>query len=127
MNHQMPINMTTRSAESQGSAIRKIDGASFDALVLAAKGRVAVEFMSYSCSHCAEIEPTLQQVAEAIRFDEAVFRVNVVTDEELAATYGIRGTPTFVMFEDGREVGRIEGPSPGLKSIMSAVTQPFEV
>ena len=64
-------------------------------------------------------------MAETIRGNETVFRVNVVTEEELAAAYGIQGTPTFVMFLDGLEVGRVEGPHPGLHSIMAAVTQPF--
>jgi thioredoxin-related protein len=47
-------------------------------------------------------------------------------DRELADRYGITGTPTFVMFSDAREVGRVVGPRPEASSLSLAVTQPFE-
>jgi thioredoxin 1 len=125
MNDHTTAGHPSHSRTLPTDAVRNIHGDTFDTMVLAAKGPVAVEFMSYSCAHCAAVEPILQQVAQTIHADEAVFRVNVVSDEELAAAYGIQGTPTFVMFLDGREVGRVEGPHPGLHSVMAAVTQPF--
>ena len=125
MRNQTTATHSFSSGTTGTDAIRDIDADDFDPLVLEASGPVAVEFMSYSCSHCAAVEPILQQVAQTIRADEAVYRVNVVSEEELATTYGIQGTPTFVMFLGGREVGRVEGPHPGLHSVMAAVTQPF--
>ncbi len=52
-------------------------------------------------------------------------RVNVAVEQSLAGTYKINGTPTLVMFENGVEVGRVEGPRPKLPSILSALTKPF--
>jgi thioredoxin 1 len=115
----------TRANDTRVGAIRDLDETNFAAMVLAAKGPVAVEFMSYSCSHCAELEPIIEQAAQAVGSDEAVFRVNVVTEEELAGSYGIQGTPTFVMFLNGREIGRAEGPHPTLKNVLATITQPF--
>jgi thioredoxin 1 len=106
--------------------IRAVSVDTFDALVSRATGRIAAEFMSYGCVHCRAIEPVLQQVAGAIAATETVFRVNIAVDQELAARYEIQGTPTLVMFLNGREVGRSEGPSPTMSSVLMAVTQPFE-
>ena len=94
-------------------------------LVLGGSGPIVGEFMSYGCSHCRTLEPVIEQVAEELKSRETFFRVNVGLDRELADRYGITGTPTFLMFSDSREVGRVVGPRPDASSLALAVTQPF--
>ncbi|MGD0990144.1 MAG: thioredoxin family protein [Candidatus Sulfotelmatobacter sp.] len=106
--------------------IQTVTGNTFSALVLEGQGPMAVEFMSYGCAHCRVIEPVLQQVANMIEPKEKVFRVNIAIERELADSYEIQGTPTLIMFLNGREVGRVEGPHPTVSSVLEAVTQPFE-
>jgi thioredoxin 1 len=106
--------------------IRTVTGKSFKRLVLEDSGAVVVEFMSYGCAHCRVIEPTLQKVAELVKDQKKMFRVNVAIEQELADIYAIRGTPTLIMFRNGTEVGRTDGPSPTLAVVLSAVTRPFE-
>ena len=106
--------------------IQTITSSAFTRLVLEAEGPSAVEFMSYGCAHCRAIEPVLEQVAEMVKPRERIFRVNIAVEQELADSYQIQGTPTLVMFLNQKEVGRIEGPSPTVSSILAAVTQPFE-
>jgi thioredoxin-like negative regulator of GroEL len=105
--------------------IRTVTGDSFKRLVLEDGGPVVVEFMSYGCAHCRILEPTLQKVAELVK-DKKMFRVNVAIEQELAEQYAIRGTPTLIMFMNGTEVGRADGPSPTVAAVLSAVTRPFE-
>ena len=106
--------------------IRTVTGATFDRWVLEGKGPVAVEFMSYGCIHCREMEPALQRVAEMVKPKEDIFRVNTAVDQELTDSYQVQGTPTLIMFLQGKEVGRSEGPSPTVAGVLAAVTQPFE-
>ena len=106
--------------------IATVTSESFDALVLNGQGPIVVEFMSYSCSHCAQIEPVLQQLAERLQSQETILRVNTGLESALSEQYQITGTPTLVMFLDGAEVGRAEGPPPELSRLMSVVTEPFE-
>jgi len=105
--------------------VQTLDSGSFRPMVLEGEGRIAVEFMSYGCGYCRAIEPLLQRVAEMIGQDETIFRVNITADPDLASQYEIGGTPTFVMFLNGEELGRAEGPSPNLASVRDAVTGPF--
>jgi thioredoxin 1 len=98
----------------------------FTRLVLEGEGPIAVEFMSYGCAHCRAIEPVLEQVAEMVKPRERIFRVNIAVEQELAGSYQIQGTPTLIMFLNRNEVGRVEGPSPTVSSVLTAVTQPFE-
>ncbi len=106
-------------------SIATVTGDGFPTAVLAGKGPIVVEFMSYGCSHCRTLEPVIEQVAEDLKSRETFFRVNVGMERELADRYGITGTPTLLMFSDSREVGRVVGPRPDASSLELAVTQPF--
>ncbi len=106
--------------------IKTVTGETFSPLVLQGDGPIAVEFMSYGCAYCRALEPSLQVVADRLRSKEKVFRVNVAVEPDLAETYGIQGTPTIVMFLDGAEVERIQGPHPESASLLTAMTAPFE-
>jgi thioredoxin 1 len=116
----------TTEAPLSRDEIQTVNGSNFSRLVLEADGPVAVEFMSYGCAHCRVIEPILQQVATMVDPRERIFRVNIAVEQELSDTYEIQGTPTLIMFLNHNEVGRAEGPSPNLASVLAVVTQPFE-
>ena len=122
MDQPREISMKPSSREK----IQTVTSASFTRLVLEAEGPIAVEFMSYGCAHCRAIEPVLEQVAEIVKTQEKIFRVNIAIEQGLAGSYQIQGTPSLIMFLDGNEVGRVEGPSPTVSSVLTAVTQPFE-
>jgi thioredoxin 1 len=91
------------STRSSSERIQTVTGRTFARLVLEADGPIAVEFMSYGCAHCRAIEPVLQSVAEMVKAHEKLYRVNVAVEQELAATYEVRGTPTLIMFLNGTE------------------------
>jgi thioredoxin-like negative regulator of GroEL len=69
----------------------------------------------------------LQQVSETLERKEQIFRVNIEAEPELSASFEVQGTPTFIMFLEGREVGRVEGIQPSLSNVMAVVTQPFNI
>ena len=126
------MDLSTQSEQSQASrnstpdaAIEALASGNFQRRVLEGEGPIAVEFMSYSCSHCGEIDPVLRQVAARLDGQERVFRVNVVREPALAARYQVEGTPTFVMFLQGAVVGRSEGPRPTPEAVLDALTRPF--
>jgi thioredoxin 1 len=105
-------------------AISTATAATFERDVLQEKEPVVVEFMSYGCAHCRTLEPVLQRVAEMPEFEKKIFRVNVAVDEGLAKDFEVQGTPTLIMFLNGREVSRAEGPPPTVSGVLSALNQP---
>lgn len=121
---------TSPDVESQSRSsfdrIHTVTSDSFEEAVLHAKGPVVAEFMSYGCSHCRAMEPILQEVAGMVAPDETIFRVNVGVEQQLMDDYQVRGTPTLIMFLDGREVSRVEGPRPIVSTVLAAVTEPFK-
>ena len=106
--------------------MQTVTSSTFTRLVLEAEGPIVVEFISHGCAHCRAIEPVLEQVAQMVKPQERFFRVNIAVEQELASNYQIQGTPTLIMFLHQNEVGRVEGPSPTVSSVLTAVTQPFE-
>ena len=115
---------STRRTPSED--IRTVTGATFQRLVLEGDGPIAVEFMSYGCAYCRELEPVLEDVAAMVKTKETIFRVNVAVEQDLALAYEIEGTPTFVMFLNGSEVGRAAGPHPRAPDVLAALSGPFE-
>jgi len=109
----------------QGDGIETLTAGTFGALVLEGDGPIVVEFMSYGCEHCRVLEPILQRVAKTVKTKEKIFRVNIAVEQQLAASYSIEGTPTLLMFLDGKEVGRTEGPRPTEARLLTAITAPF--
>jgi thioredoxin 1 len=123
---ETPTTSARPAKTSRPDIIRSVTASTFESLVLEAEGPIAVEFMSYGCAHCRMLEPVLQRVAEIVRPRETIFRVNIAIEHELATAYGIGGTPTLVMFLNGSEVARAEGPRPKEASLLAVVTGPFE-
>jgi thioredoxin 1 len=122
----LEVPRTTPRRRGSSDSIGTVTGSTFSSLVLEAEGPIVVEFMSYGCVHCRAIKPVLEKVAETVKSKEKIFRVNTAVEEKLSDSYEIQGTPTLIMFLNGKEVGRVEGPHPTVASVMTAVTQPFE-
>ncbi len=112
-----------RGAEDR---IETVTGDSFDKLVVEGGGAIAVEFMSYGCVHCREIESVLQEVAGLLASEVKIYRVNVAVEEDLARSFDIQGTPTLIMFKHGMEVGREEGAAPDVSTLQQVIMEPFE-
>src|SRR5579863_3174524 len=126
INETLEIPRTTPRRRGSSDSIGTATSTTFSSLILEAQGPIAVEFMSYGCTHCRTLEPVIQNVAEAVKSKVKIFRVNTAVEEGLADRYEILGTPTLIMFLSGKEVGRVEGPHPAISSVLAAVTQPFE-
>ena len=125
MNWSINVKQNKVQSADKADQIQSLTSSNFEGLVLKATGPVAVEFMSYGCEHCRALEPILQQVSEMMLSKAKLFRLNVVLEPELAQAYKVEGTPTLIMFLNGKKVGRAEGPNPTVPSILTALAQPF--
>ena len=70
---------------------------------------VAVMFYSPTCIHCHQMEPFFKQYASEFK-DSVVFaRSNILTNPWAAERYGVRSTPTFKFFCNGKAVQEMLG------------------
>lgn len=70
---------------------------------------VLVDFFSPGCMPCHMMNPIVESLAKRRRGEVMVIKVNTDEIPQLAASYGIMGVPTFIIFRKGVERGRISG------------------
>ena len=69
---------------------------------------VLLDFYADWCGPCRSMSPTVEQLAAQ---GYPVRRVNVDQYRDLAQRFGITSIPCFVMIVNGREAGRVVGPT----------------
>ena len=70
---------------------------------------VLIDFYADWCGPCQTLLPTIHKLAEEFKGDVTIKKVNVDTNRELAASFGVRSIPTLIHIENGKEVGRHTG------------------
>jgi len=68
------------------------------------KGKVLVDFHAQWCGPCKAMKPTLEQYKESSKIP--LVEINVDTENQIAAKYGVRSIPCFIVIEDGLEIKR---------------------
>jgi thioredoxin 1 len=79
---------------------------SFDKFIKS--GNVVVDFFAEWCGPCKMIAPQFEELSTKylnIRF----CKVDVDTCSDIAGSCGVQAMPTFILFKDGVECGRIIG------------------
>jgi len=83
------------------STVVHVTDATFDEEVLKSEIPVLVDYWAEWCGPCKMIAPVLEEVAEGYEGKVKVCKVDVDSNKEAAAKYGIRGIPTLMVFKDG--------------------------
>ncbi len=73
---------------------------------------VLVDFWAAWCGPCKQLEPRLEELAEAMEDQVKVVKVNVDENQELAGQFGVRSIPTLMIFEDGEKIDQLVGSVP---------------
>ena len=92
-------------------AIREINHADFEEVVLKSDKPVLVDFNATWCGPCRMLKPILEDVA-AQRPDVKVVGIDVDENSDLAEEYDVFSIPCLVLFKDGAEADRSVGLVP---------------
>tara|TARA_R110001583_G_scaffold15058_3_gene62421 strand:- start:5323 stop:5616 length:294 start_codon:yes stop_codon:yes gene_type:complete len=70
---------------------------------------VLVDFTADWCGPCKSMAPVLKQLKTELKDTISIIKINVDTNQALAAKYQVKGVPTFILFKQGKLVWRQSG------------------
>ena len=84
----------------------------FSSEVLNNKQPVLVDFYADWCGPCRMTSPIVEQIAQEYEGKVTVAKLDVDSNNQLAAQYRVMSIPTMIFFKDGKEVERMVGVRP---------------
>jgi len=87
----------------------KVTEEHFDTTVLKSEVPVLVDFYADWCGPCRMMAPALDDFAQRHAGDVLVLKLDTDANPVLSTRLGIRGIPTLIAFEHGKERGRHVG------------------
>jgi thioredoxin 2 len=87
----------------------KVTEADFDQTLRGTTVPVAVDFYADWCGPCHVMAPTVDEFAMRHAGQALVLKLDTDASPGIAGRYGIRGIPTVIVFDQGRERGRHVG------------------
>jgi thioredoxin 1 len=90
----------------------EVTDSTFESEVLQANEPTLVDFWAEWCGPCKMVAPVVEEIAAEYGDKMQVAKMDVDSNRETPANYGIQGIPTLILFKDGEEATRIVGFRP---------------
>ena len=87
----------------------EITDANFEELVLKSDKPVLVDFWAEWCGPCRMLGPIIEDLSADFVDKAVIGKVDVDSNQQFAAQFGVRNIPTVLVFKDGEMVNRQVG------------------
>jgi thioredoxin 1 len=70
---------------------------------------VLIDFFATWCGPCKMLSPILKQVKDSLGERITILKIDVDKNQELSVKYQVRGVPTIILFQNGKQLWRQSG------------------
>jgi len=70
---------------------------------------VLIDFFGSWCGPCKMLIPILKQVKDSLGERISIIKIDVDKNQELASKYQVRGVPTMILYQSGKQLWRQSG------------------
>ena len=70
---------------------------------------VLIDFYATWCGPCQMLGPILKEVKENLGERVSIIKIDVDKNQEIASVYQVRGVPTIMLFQNGKQLWRQSG------------------
>src|SRR5262245_12629119 len=90
--------------------VKDLNDQGLEERVLESDGLVAVAFLDYGSIPCDHFRPELDAVSDLLDGRIEFYKLDVSENPSITEDLGVQAVPTLLVFRDGEEVARYEGP-----------------
>jgi thioredoxin 1 len=70
---------------------------------------VLVDFYAIWCGPCKVLGPVLKEVKDKLGNKVSIIKIDIDKNQQLASQYQVRGVPTMILFQNGKQLWRQSG------------------